>query len=77
VTNMQEMFSRAAVFNQNISNWNTGTVFAMAYMFNGATSFNQNLSGWCVPLITVEQTDFKTGAAAWSMSKPVWGTCPP
>jgi hypothetical protein len=48
----------------------------MAAMFNGALSFNQNLSNWCVSNIPTAPTSFAAGAANWTLSKPVWGTCP-
>jgi surface protein len=49
----------------------------MGYMFYNALSFNQDLSGWCVTNIPSEPTDFDTGAASWTLPRPVWGTCPP
>ena len=64
-------------FNQDISSWNVSSVTNMAAMFRKASSFNQDLSGWCVSLITSEDVyDFDTGATAWVLARPVWGTCP-
>jgi len=48
----------------------------MEKMFRNATSFNQDLSSWCVTNLTTASTDFDTGATAWTLPKPVWGTCP-
>ena len=76
VTNMDNMFYMAPAFNQNISSWNTAKVTTMSYMFRSASSFNQDLSGWCVSLIPAAPTNFATGATAWTLPKPVWGTCP-
>ena len=76
VTNMDSMFSSAGTFNQDISNWNVSSVTDMSYMFNNATAFNQDLSNWCVSNITVEPTEFSTNASSWTLSKPIWGTCP-
>jgi hypothetical protein len=46
-------------------------------MFNGATSFNKDLSGWCVTLIPSIPNNFNVNTPAWTLPKPVWGTCPP
>lgn len=76
VTNMRQMFQGATSFNQDISSWDVSNAAYMDSMFNGASAFNQDLSGWCVTLISSEPTDFATGATAWVLPKPVWGTCP-
>ena len=54
----------------------TSDVTDMYAMFYRATAFNQNLSGWCVSLITSRPSYFDTGATAWTLPRPVWGTCP-
>ncbi|WP_126650701.1 BspA family leucine-rich repeat surface protein [Chryseobacterium aureum] len=46
ITNMNSMFSRAQLFNQNIGTWNTANVTDFSSMFSYATAFNQNISGW-------------------------------
>jgi len=84
VNDMRFMFKGAISFNQDISSWNVsnviflygGSINGMNYMFSGATSFNQDLSGWCVTNLPSEPTDFATGASAWVLPKPIWGTCP-
>jgi surface protein len=43
---MNEMFSDATSFNQDLSDWNTSNVTDMTNMFYGATSFNQDLNDW-------------------------------
>lgn len=45
-------------------------------MFNNATSFNQDLSNWCVSLIPKKPSNFDLSATAWTLPRPVWGTCP-
>jgi surface protein len=75
VTDMTSMFSFSS-FDNDISSWNVSKVTMMDYMFNGATSFNQDLSSWCVTNFTSEPNGFNTGATAWTLPKPVWGTCP-
>lgn len=77
VTNMSGMFNSNSAFNQNISGWNVSNVTNMSTMFTNASSFNQNLSGWCVTNIPTTPTAFSSGASAWSLPKPIWGTCPP
>lgn len=76
VTNMRNMFKRTFSFNQDISTWDVSKVTNMIEMFHLASAFNQDLSGWCVSLIPSESTDFDTGADAWVLPRPVWGTCP-
>lgn len=76
VTNTQAMFTSAWSFNQDISGWNTANVTDMSQMFWAANTFNQDLSSWCVTNIASEPSDFSTGATAWTLPKPVWGTCP-
>lgn len=39
-------------------------------------NFNRDLSMWCVGNLATQPTWFKDGAVAWSLPKPVWGTCP-
>ena len=76
VTNMEGMFLGATSFNQDISDWDVNNVTNMTGMFRQASSFNQDLSSWCVTNLTTAPTDFDTGATAWTLPKPVWGTCP-
>ena len=75
VTDMANMFT-STIFNQNISSWNTSKVTNMSAMFLFNSVFNQNLSTWCVTLIPTKPSNFDTGATAWTLPKPIWGTCP-
>ena len=54
VTSMENMFSGAHHFNQDIGNWNVSNVTNMSKMFLGASAFNQDISSWCVTNITSE-----------------------
>lgn len=76
VTNMFGMFEGAIFFNQDIGGWDTLLVTNMTNMFNTALAFNQDLSGWCVSAIAALPSGFDTGAGAWALPRPVWGTCP-
>jgi hypothetical protein len=48
----------------------------MNMMFNSADVFNQDLSKWCVSKIPTAPLWFSRYAYAWTLPKPVWGTCP-
>jgi surface protein len=73
---MGTMFTAASQFDQDISGWNVGNVTNMGGMFSRASSFNRDLSGWCVTNIATKPEGFDTGADAWNLARPVWGTCP-
>lgn len=76
-TNMSHMFAACPNFNSDLSMWDTSNVTDMGYMFHGCTSFNQDLSGWCVSKMPTAQVEFNYNTPAWTLPKPVWGTCPP
>lgn len=46
ITDMNGMFTRAKLFNQNIGTWNTAKVKDFGSMFAYASAFNQNISAW-------------------------------
>jgi len=72
---MQGTFAKSQ-FNQPIGDWDISNVNNMRYMFWDASTFNQDLSNWCVTNFTSTPLDFDSGASAWTLPKPVWGTCP-
>lgn len=76
VTNMGMMFSDARKFNSNISSWDVSSVTDMNNMLGNAFSFNQDLSKWCVTLLSTKPDYFDSGTSAWTLPRPVWGTCP-
>jgi surface protein len=49
---MEGMFFNAAAFNQDISNWDVGSVTNMEGMFQNAAAFNQDISNWDVGSVT-------------------------
>ena len=76
VTDMGSAFLGATAFNQDISGWDTSSAVDMQWMFRSAAAFNQDLSPWCVSQFPTKPSNFDTGATAWLLPKPVWGTCP-
>jgi surface protein len=76
VVTMNSMFEGATAFNQPIGTWDVSKVTSMLRMFKDASAFNRNLSTWCVSLIPTKPTEFDSGATSWTLSKPIWGTCP-
>ena len=75
-TSMEIMFYGAQQFNGDISQWDTSRVTRMSMMFAQASSFNRDLSLWCVSRIATTPDSFDAGASAWTLPRPVWGTCP-
>ena len=76
VTDMGNMFYSARAFNSDISSWDVGSVTDMNSMLENAFSFNQDLSEWCVILLPTKPDYFDSGTSAWTLPRPVWGTCP-
>ena len=76
VTSMQFMFRDAAVFNQDISHWDTAMVENMRGMFSGATAFNQDISTWNTAMVenmssmfngaTAFNQDLSTNGESWN-----------
>ena len=76
VTSMQFMFRDAAVFNQDISHWDTAMVENMRGMFDGATAFNQDISTWNTAMVenmrgmfdgaTAFNQDLSTNGESWN-----------
>ena len=52
VASMRQMFTRAFIFNGDISGWNTSSVTDMSNMFEHAYAFNQDISGWNTSMVT-------------------------
>ena len=76
ITSTLGMFRYCEIFNSDISHWDVSNVTNMDYMFHWARTFNQDLSKWCVSNIPSLPLGFDLEATAWTLPKPVWGTCP-
>lgn len=76
ITSLDNAFNGCSTFNTNLSRWDTSNVTTMVDTFKDCVRFNQNLSLWAVSNITEMPIGFDTGAVAWTMSKPIWGTTP-
>jgi surface protein len=68
---MGDMFNEAAVFNQNIGNWDVSNVTNMYGMFREASAFNQNIGGWKVSNVTDMGTMFSQ-ASAFNQNIGTW-----
>ncbi len=68
VMDMDNVFSDATSFNQDISDWNVSGVMDMMSMFDGATSFNQPIGSWNVSSVTTMGDMFRN---AWSFNQPI------
>jgi gliding motility-associated-like protein len=56
------MFSGATAFNQDIGNWNVGSVTTLYAMFSSAVNFDQDISNWNVSNITTANFMFNNVA---------------
>ena len=52
VIDMEQFFSAATDFNQDIGNWDVSNVTNMRWLFSGATAFNQDIGNWDVSSVT-------------------------
>jgi surface protein len=62
VTDMNNLFASAPLFNQNIGSWNTTNVTNMTRMFSNASDFNQNIGGWNTGKVTTMSQMFSNTA---------------
>jgi len=71
VTNMSSMFRGAAIFNQNISDWDVSSVTNLSSMFRRASVFNQNISDWNVSSVEDMSNMFR-GTSNFNQSLSTW-----
>jgi len=72
VTNIQNMFRNASLFNQDISGWVVNNVTNMFGVFSGATIFNQNISTWNVTNVNTMRfmffgSNFNQNISGWNV----------
>ncbi len=63
ITNMEQAFTGATTFNQDVSSWDMSNVTTTLNMFSGALAFNQNISGWDVGNVTNISHMFRNAVA--------------
>src|SRR5690606_7948611 len=68
VKNMSFMFSRATLFNQDISEWETGGVENMRGVFSVASSFDHSLGEWDVTGVIIRGMEDMLGGSGLSMA---------
>ena len=73
VQDMREVFLDAAVFDDDVSGWDTSSVTDMSGMFRGAVAFDQDLSGWDTSSVTDMSSMFRD-AAAFDQAIGAWDT---
>jgi surface protein len=72
VTNLNELFYQATLFNQPIGVWNTSNVTVMSNVFLGS-AFNQPIGSWDTSKVTIMQamfyqTPFNQDIGSWDLS---------
>lgn len=74
ITSLNQMFSGATLFNQDISMWDVSSVTNMNGMFDDATAFNSDISMWNVSKVTnmnnmfSSATSFNQDLSKWCVS---------
>ena len=68
ISNMEDLFKGATVFNEPIGQWNTSKVYKMNGMFEDAASFNQPIGDWNVSNVTNMSKMFQ---GAKSFNQPI------
>ena len=63
VTDMRILFYADALFNQNVSSWDTAAVTNMSEMFRFASTFNQDIGNWNIAAVTNMSSMFNYATA--------------
>ena len=75
ITDMYGIFSKAKLFNQDVSKWDVSKVTNIFGMFYSAESFNQDVSKWDVSEVTdmggmfFQAESFNQDVSNWDVSK--------
>lgn len=74
VTNMERLFAFNAIFNEPITNWDTGKVSRMQRLFLNASRFNQDLGGWNISeVVCMDEMFLGSGMSSENLSKTLVG----
>ena len=74
VTDMNQIFTNATVFNQDISGWDVSKVTNMFNMFRNCLAFNKDISYWNISSVTevrnmfYNATSFNQDISSWNVS---------
>ncbi|ORU94421.1 MAG: hypothetical protein A6F72_08760, partial [Cycloclasticus sp. symbiont of Poecilosclerida sp. N] len=71
VSNMENIFRDAALFNGNIGRWDVSNVEDMSHMFRYATAFDQSIGGWNVSNVE-DMSHMFQGTTAFDQSIGGW-----
>jgi surface protein len=74
---MNNMFYQCKVFNQSLSNWNTGNISSMQSMFNRCFVFDQPVQSWNWNVNNVNSSGFNlmfqySGMPSGTPDTPIW-----
>ena len=67
----ESLFYNNSVFNQDIGDWNTGSVTNMELMFATAQSFNQDIGSWNTSSVTNMENMFNS-AQSFNQDLSMW-----
>jgi len=73
VTNMDNLFQDATMFDEDLSAWNTERVTSMEYTFAGCQHFNSPLNSWNVEQVTSMKGMF-SGCISFNQDLDAWKT---
>ena len=63
------MFQKTLAFNQDLGDWQIGSVKSISFMFREAEAFNQDLGDWAVRLGNLDQMTYTfNGATAFNQA---------
>ena len=73
VSNFDDVFNGASVFNQNLQNWNVSAAVTLSSTFQNALQFNQPIGAWRMPQLRDLNSTFR-GASLFNQELNNWDT---